>query len=207
MHKPTNLGMFATWGQAFAPSPELAAQSDQEYFTDPRHTFWRSAMDHREHSRGHEWAFRGDVAYNFLDDGGFLKQLKFGARYSDREQNIRYSTYNWGNLSEVWGSAVFMDQVGVPDGNATLYSFKMDKARTAAVKFHVAFRRAGDAVILQAARLMLCRVRRSVHSDRRLTTQKIAVHLLDFKIPPGNIAQSAARGRTARPCRQGIQSA
>jgi len=123
MHKPTNLGMFATWGQAFAPSPELAAQSDQEYFTDPRHTFWRSAMDHREHSRGHEWAFRGDVAYNFLDDGGFLKQLKFGARYSDREQNIRYSTYNWGNLSEVWGSAVFMDQVGVPDGNATLYSF------------------------------------------------------------------------------------
>ena len=31
-------------------------------------TFWRSAMDHIEHSRGHEWAFQGDVAYNFLDD-------------------------------------------------------------------------------------------------------------------------------------------
>ena len=35
---------------------------------DPRFTFWRTAMDHIEHSRGHEWAFAGDVAYNFLDD-------------------------------------------------------------------------------------------------------------------------------------------
>jgi TonB-dependent receptor len=123
MHKPTNLGMFATWGQAFAPSAALAGASDSEYFTNPRYTFWRSAMDHIEHSRGHEWAFKGDVAYNFLNDS-FLKQLKFGARYSDREQNIKYTTYNWGNLSEVWGSAVFMDQVGVPDGNASLYTFK-----------------------------------------------------------------------------------
>ena len=32
----------------------------------------------------------------------FLKQVKFGARYADREQNIKYTTYNWGSLSEVW---------------------------------------------------------------------------------------------------------
>ncbi len=116
MHKPTNLGLL-THGDRLAPSPALANASDQEYFSNPRYTFWRSAMDHIEHSRGHEWAFRGDVAYNFLDDGGFLKQLKFGARYADREQDIKYTTYNWGNLSEVWGSAVFMDQVGaLPDG-------------------------------------------------------------------------------------------
>ena len=58
-------------------------------------------MDHIEHSRGHEWAFKGDVAYNFLNDS-FLKQVKFGARYADREQDIKYTTYNWGSLSEVW---------------------------------------------------------------------------------------------------------
>jgi len=123
MHKPTTLGLFTTWGGLFGASPSLASQSDQEYFTDPRHTFWRSAMDHIEHSRGHEWAFKGDVAYNFLNDGSFLKQLKFGARYSDRQQDIKYTTYNWGNLSEVWGSPVFMDQIGVPDGRASLYTF------------------------------------------------------------------------------------
>jgi TonB-dependent receptor len=106
-HKPLTLSQ--TWA---APSAALEGASDAEYFGNPRYTFWRSAMDHMEHSRGHEWAFRGDVAYNFLDDSNFLKQVKFGARYADREQHIKYTTYNWGSLSEVWGSAVFMDQVG-----------------------------------------------------------------------------------------------
>ena len=117
-HKPLTLS--ATWG---APSAALEGASDAEYFGNPRYTFWRSAMDHMEHSRGHEWAFKGDVAYNFLNDG-FLKQLKFGARYSDRQQNIKYTSYNWGSLSEVWtGNAVFMDQVGVPEGNVSLHTW------------------------------------------------------------------------------------
>src|SRR3954452_953835 len=100
----------------------MANASDAQYFGDPRFTFWRSAMDHKEHSRGHEWAFKGDVAYNFLNDS-FLKQLKFGARYSDREQKLRYSSYNWGSLSEVWSQAVFMDQVGAPEGNVSLQNW------------------------------------------------------------------------------------
>jgi|tagenome__1003787_1003787.scaffolds.fasta_scaffold20989186_5 TonB-dependent receptor len=114
------LTLSATWG---SPSAALANASDSEYFSNPRYTFWRSAMDHIEHSRGHEWAFKGDVAYNFLNDG-FLKQLKFGARYSDRQQDIKYTTYNWGSLSEVWaGSAVFMNQVGAPGGNVSLQTW------------------------------------------------------------------------------------
>jgi len=118
-HKP--LTETYTWSDA--PTAALAGASDAEYFSNPRYTFWRSAMDHIEHSRGHEWAFKGDVAYNFLNDG-FLKQLKFGARYADREQHIKYTTYNWGSLSEVWtGAAVFMDQVGVPEGNVSLHTW------------------------------------------------------------------------------------
>jgi len=120
-HKPLTLS--ATWA---APNPALAGASDAQYFSDPRFTFWRNAMDHIEHSRGHEWAFAGDVAYNFLDDSGFLKQLKFGARYADRQQNIKYTTYNWGSLSEVWsgsGPAIFMDQVGVPQGATELFTW------------------------------------------------------------------------------------
>ncbi len=118
-HKP----LTETYTWSGAPLPALANASDAEYFSNPRYTFWRSAMDHIEHSRGHEWAFKGDVAYNFLNDG-FLKQLKFGARYADRQQHIKYTTYNWGSLSEVWtGAAVFMDQVGVPEGNVSLHSW------------------------------------------------------------------------------------
>ena len=119
-HKP--LTLTETW--AGPPSAALKNATDSQYFSDPRYTFWRSAMDHIEHSRGHEWAFKGDVAYNFLNDGGFFKQLKFGARYSDRVQNIKYSTYNWGNLSEVWtGAAVFMDQLGAPQGRVSLHNW------------------------------------------------------------------------------------
>lgn len=120
-HKPNTLS--ATWA---APNPAMAADTDAQYFADPRFTFWRNAMDHIEHSRGHEWAFAGDVAYNFLDTVPFLKQLKFGARYADRQQDIKYTTYNWGPLSEVWsgsGPAIFMDQVGVPQGAVETYTW------------------------------------------------------------------------------------
>jgi TonB-dependent receptor len=106
-HKPLTLS--ATWA---APNPTMAAQNDEQYFTDRQWTFWRAAMDHIEDSVGEEWASRADLAYNF-DDGGFLRRIKFGARYSDRDQTIRYTTYNWGAISEVWsGTAVFMDQAG-----------------------------------------------------------------------------------------------
>jgi TonB-dependent receptor len=119
-HKP--LTLTNTWAQA--PTATLKNEPDATYFADPHSTFWRSAMDHIEHSRGHEWAFQGDVSYNFLDSVPFLKQLKFGARYADREQDVKYTTYNWGSLSEVWsGQAVFMDQVGVPQNATSLYTF------------------------------------------------------------------------------------
>jgi TonB-dependent receptor len=124
-HRP--LTTRATW----AAANPIDNTTDAQYFSDPQFTFWRNAMDHIEQSRGHEWAFRGDVGYNFLNDS-FLKQLKFGARYADREQTVRYTTYNWGSLSEVWcggctgpqgGGAVFMNQVGTPGGRTSLFNW------------------------------------------------------------------------------------
>ena len=98
-HKPLTLS--ATWA---APNPAMAAETDAQYFADPRWSFWRAAMDHTEHSIGEEMAFKADFAYNFGDDH-FLKRIKFGARYADRDQNIRATTYNWGAISETWGNS------------------------------------------------------------------------------------------------------
>ena len=110
-HKPLTLSQ--TWS---APSAALRGASDEEYFSNPRYTFWRSAMDHIEQSTGKEWSFRGDAQYNFGEDVGFLKHVKFGARYADRDQHFRYTTYNWGSLSEVWsGRAIHMDEAGATD--------------------------------------------------------------------------------------------
>lgn len=73
-------------------------QSD--YLDDPHNNFYRSAMDHVEDNEGEEFATRLDLDYSF--DDGFVTAVKAGVRFSDREQTVRYSTYNWGVLSEAW---------------------------------------------------------------------------------------------------------
>ena len=107
--KPQNTR--ADWA---APN-EMDGLTDEEYFSSNRYTFWRAAMDHAEASKGDEYALKGDIQYSFPDDG-FLKRFKVGGRYTDREQTVRFTTYNWGRLSEVWagnnGSAVFFDEYG-----------------------------------------------------------------------------------------------
>jgi TonB-dependent receptor len=107
--KPQNTR--ATWA---APN-SMDGLTDEQYFSSNQYTFWRAAMDHIEDSEGAEYAFRGDTQYSF-DEGSFFKRIKVGARYSDRDQTVQSSTYNWGRLSEVWGgnagSAVFFDEFG-----------------------------------------------------------------------------------------------
>ncbi|MEO0815669.1 MAG: TonB-dependent receptor [Pseudomonadota bacterium] len=77
----------------------------ENYFQDPAEYYWRSAMEHALDSEAESLAFRGDAEYDFGDDG-WLQSVRFGARYSDRDSNLKYSTFNWGNVSEIWtGSA------------------------------------------------------------------------------------------------------
>lgn len=72
-------------------------------FSDPAFNYWRSAMDHMERSRGTEDAARFDVDYHF-ENGGWLQMARAGIRWADRVQTTRFSAYNWGVLSEQWGS-------------------------------------------------------------------------------------------------------
>ncbi|RST32119.1 TonB-dependent receptor [Sphingomonas ginkgonis] len=116
-HKPNTLSY--SWSQ---PNPAVVGETDAQYFSDPNVQFWRAAMDHIEHSTGHEYAFRADASYDFKDDIPFVKRVKFGARYADREQTVRYSAYNWGVLSEVWaGTPVSIAQGGT--GNTDFFTF------------------------------------------------------------------------------------
>lgn len=72
-------------------------------FTDPFNSFPRAAMDHVEDSDGNSDAARLDLEYAF-PESGFLKSIRAGARYADRQQTARFSTYNWGRISEQWGN-------------------------------------------------------------------------------------------------------
>jgi TonB-dependent receptor len=57
-------------------------------------------MDHREDSEGDELALRADVEYDI--GSGWLDSLRVGVRYADRNQHVRYSAYNWGNVANNW---------------------------------------------------------------------------------------------------------
>jgi TonB-dependent receptor len=115
LHKPNVIG---------SPNARIAGESDSQYFADPANYFWRAAMDHSDESRGHEWAYKGDVSYDVDGDIPFVEKVKFGARYSDRSQQVKYTSYNWGYVSEVWdgsGNAVYLNQAG--QSQSSLYTF------------------------------------------------------------------------------------
>ena len=117
-HKPQFLGY--TWS---TPGAALANATDADYFSDPRFQFWRAAMDHAEDSKGDQFAFRADLDYDFGEDS-FIRRGKVGARYQNRDQTVRYTTYNWGMLSETWSGdrpVNFQDTAG--DGQQQRYDF------------------------------------------------------------------------------------
>ena len=116
-HKPQFLGY--TWS---TPGADLANATDEEYFNDPRFQFWRAAMDHAEDSKGDQFAFSSDFTYDFEDDA-FLRRARFGGRYQGREQTVRYSTYNWGMLSETWSGSRPVNFGDTPADSSERYEF------------------------------------------------------------------------------------
>ncbi len=58
-------------------------------------------QDHYEDNDADETALRADADYRFKD-AGWLNSLKVGVRYADREQTVRYSSYNWSPVAANW---------------------------------------------------------------------------------------------------------
>ncbi|MCL9999639.1 MAG: TonB-dependent receptor [Erythrobacter sp.] len=115
--KPQFLGY--TWS---TPGADLAGATEAQYFGDPRFQFWRAAMDHIEDSTGTQYAFQADFGYEF-DDDAFLRKAKWGARYQDRDQTVRYTTYNWGMLSETWSGSRPVNFADTPADLSQRYDF------------------------------------------------------------------------------------
>ena len=67
---------------------------------NPNNYRYNHVMDHIEDSSGSETAARVDGEYQFHTS--WLDSLKVGVRYADREQTVRYSTFNWGNIANDW---------------------------------------------------------------------------------------------------------
>lgn len=70
--------------------------------SNPHNYFLHFIQDHYENNDANELALRADAQYAF-EDIGWLDSLKVGVRYADREQNVRYTKYNWSPVAANWG--------------------------------------------------------------------------------------------------------
>lgn len=87
--------------------------------SDPASSFLKFASDEYRQNDGEMYAIRGDVQYDFDNDGWF-DSVRFGARYADREQTNRQAGQNWAAVAPAWagGYLPYADVQNGPEGTA-----------------------------------------------------------------------------------------
>ncbi|MBB1086976.1 TonB-dependent receptor [Lysobacter sp. SG-8] len=89
---------------------------------------WYSHLDKRDDNDGDQFSWRADMRWDFIDSS-FLRDMRFGVRYTDRDAITRSSTWNWqkipppGDPNGAWATfrPVPFDQY--PDGCYRLFPF------------------------------------------------------------------------------------
>jgi TonB-dependent receptor len=104
------IGVTSTWANIAidatgrTPQVEFLAPpgAPADYFSSGRNTYYWFLLDSVARNEGELDSLRFDGEYDISEDG-FFKQVKFGARWSDRERTTRDTNFStWGNLSAVW---------------------------------------------------------------------------------------------------------
>ncbi|MFM5884954.1 MAG: TonB-dependent receptor, partial [Novosphingobium sp.] len=81
--------------------PETGTAS-ADFLSDPSRTYYWFLLDSAARNEGDLTSMRFDGEYDVSDDG-FLRGLRFGARWSDRNRLTRDTNFgNWGNLGAPW---------------------------------------------------------------------------------------------------------
>jgi TonB-dependent receptor len=70
-------------------------------YANPDNYTISSIADQIQDNDGKELALRADAQWD-VPGQGWIDTLKFGARYSDRDQVVRSSQYNWNNIGNNW---------------------------------------------------------------------------------------------------------
>lgn len=100
-----NMGNTRSGGSGTLPSPTSPA--------DPNGANWQFAADSFREGTGDLRAFRVDSKYDF--DGDWFKAVRFGTRYSEREQTNKEIGLNWGGIAPAWqGGAGILSQFDSP---------------------------------------------------------------------------------------------
>lgn len=73
----------------------------------PENAFLLFAADEFSDNEGDMYALRGDVEYEFDNDGWF-DGIKFGARYAERDQTNRSAGLNWAAVAPPWAGGGYL---------------------------------------------------------------------------------------------------
>ena len=104
------IGTMSTWAnidldlRGKVPQVQFLAPpgAPADYFTSGRNTYYWFLLDSIARNEGDLDTLRADLEYDISEDG-FFKQVKFGARWSERGQTTRDTNFStWGNLSAPW---------------------------------------------------------------------------------------------------------
>ncbi|HEY6964530.1 MAG TPA: TonB-dependent receptor, partial [Erythrobacter sp.] len=104
------IGVMSTWAnidldlRGEVPQVQFLAPpgAPADYFTSGRNTYYWFLLDSIARNEGDLDTLRFDGEYDISDEG-FFKQVKFGARWSERGQTTRDTNFStWGNLSAPW---------------------------------------------------------------------------------------------------------
>ncbi|MEM9401361.1 MAG: TonB-dependent receptor [Pseudomonadota bacterium] len=90
--------------------------TDPNYFTNGDRSIYWFLIDSQIENEGEMTTARADLDY-YLGEDLFIKEVKFGARWSDRNRVTRDNRFsNWGLLSAPWAEGgVFASEAGVSD--------------------------------------------------------------------------------------------
>jgi iron complex outermembrane receptor protein len=109
-----NMGNTRQGGSGNLPTPTSTA--------DPNGANWQFAADSFREGTGELKAFRLDTQYDFEGDTWF-KAVRFGTRYSEREQVNKEIGLNWGGIAPAWaGGAGVFSQFDKPAHEAVDFS-------------------------------------------------------------------------------------
>lgn len=75
--------------------------------SDPANSFLLFMADEFRDNEGDMFAVRGDVEYEFDNDGWF-DAIKFGARFAEREQTNRQAGLNWAAVAPPWAGGGYL---------------------------------------------------------------------------------------------------
>jgi TonB-dependent receptor len=100
-HGSVTFAMDPRGNQITAVKPGMTATKASNNTADPGVYWWLYNADNEQKGTGDLYAFRGDLAYEFAHNNWF-KDIKFGARFSERKQTNEAANQNWAGVAPSW---------------------------------------------------------------------------------------------------------